>query len=194
MAQIALAWVLRNREVVVTNAFAYVVSSRQMRSARTYRNRPSVVNSDNGSSRAYPAGGRRKLPQAPGNPRRQGLKTLLIQEIPAHSRRAQNGHDRPMAGAIWPPGQLRNLRGSAYVPRAVASTQGEPPAAGVSSSSVRRGRVTFPVPQGGSAGLAAHRRRDRVSQVPRRVSIGDQPAAPHVTRPAPAADPRAPRA
>ena len=37
-----------------------------------YRTHPGVANSDNVPSRAYPPGGRRKVPRVPGNPRKRG--------------------------------------------------------------------------------------------------------------------------
>ena len=52
-------------------------------------------------SRTYPAGGRRELPQAPGNPRKPSWRrVLLMPEIPAHSRSARNHHDRPVTPEV----------------------------------------------------------------------------------------------
>src|SRR6266516_7228249 len=55
-----------------------------------------VVSEDNHTSRAHPAGGRRKLRPVPGNPRNDLLKGPLTAEIPAYSRSGRKRHDRPV--------------------------------------------------------------------------------------------------
>ena len=59
---------------------------------------PRVANQDNGSYRTYPAGGPRKLPQAPANPRNARVEETLLTEgsppIPAQSASAKTGLSR----------------------------------------------------------------------------------------------------
>jgi hypothetical protein len=60
-----------------------------------------VSTSDNFPSREDPAGGRRKLPQAPGNPRKApAQKALLFPQIPANSRSSRKRHDRPVTPEV----------------------------------------------------------------------------------------------
>jgi hypothetical protein len=63
-----------------------------LRLVHAYCKHPDVANPDNAPSRAYPAGGRRKLPQAPGGPRKSSG------ESPAHA-----GNPRPLPLSPEPP-------------------------------------------------------------------------------------------
>jgi hypothetical protein len=62
---------------------------------------PFVSQRDNGASRAHPAGGRRRLPQAPAEPRKgDGWKALLAPVVPADPRPDRRDQDWPVTPEV----------------------------------------------------------------------------------------------
>ena len=112
-------------EVGGTNGRARQAEPSESVTGRLSPRHPAVANSDNDPSRAYPAGGRRKLPQMPGNPRKPaGEKPCSSRKsppTPAQPGTTKTGLSRrrsrvrvPSLPSQKPPGSRRFSRSRAY--------------------------------------------------------------------------------